>query len=101
MTDLHTRFRPSQHTHWAVILNRGYVRATIIRIRRARRGGVYTAGADAVFLKRLVRDWKLYRFAMLRQESQRRTARRRTARGIQTTEKMFDAIIGPMIRGEE
>jgi len=68
MTDtLRTRFRPSRN-HWAVILNRGCVRATIIKIRRARAGGVYAAGAEAAFLKRLGWDWKLYRQAMARRE---------------------------------
>ncbi len=80
------RFSPSHDTHWAVILNRGYVRTRIIEIRLARQGRIYGAGATAVFSKRLAWDWKLYRQAMQTQESERRAWR-----------KMFGTIIAPML----
>ena len=84
------RFAPSHDTHWAVILNRGYVRTAIIEIRRARQGRIDQAGAEVVFLKRLAWDWKLYRWAMGAQESERRTWR-----------KMTEAVIAPMLRAAE
>lgn len=83
-------------THWAVTLNRGYVRSRIIQIRRARKGGVYVPGSEAFFLKRLKRDWDLYRWAMGQQELERRAAR-----DTRTVLLMHDAIIAPMMRAAE
>ncbi len=90
-----SRFAPSRDCHWAVILNRGSVRAAIIEIRSARIGG-WVDGAEAVLVKRLRYDWKLYRLAIASRERERRAWR-----DTRAAEAMFNAIVEPMIRAAE